>query len=61
MSFPVPLYERQLNIPEPDAGKGQGAVGISLNTFLASLASAAVIFTIEGILFLLVRERLPRI
>jgi hypothetical protein len=61
MSLPVPLYQRQLNIPDPQAGKGQETVGISLNTFLASLASAAVVFTIEGILFLLVRERLPRI
>lgn len=43
------------------AGRGQNSQGISLTTFLVSLAGAAAIFGIECALFLLLKDKLKRI
>ncbi|KAL4878975.1 hypothetical protein BJY04DRAFT_194509 [Aspergillus karnatakaensis] len=42
-------------------GNGQAREGISIKTFLASLATAVVIFAIEFLLFLLLKGKLTRI
>lgn len=43
------------------AGKGQGSQGISLTTFLVSLAGAAIIFGVECALFILLKDKFKRI
>jgi hypothetical protein len=43
------------------AGKAQSDVGVSLNSFLASLAVAAAVFGVEYILFILIKNRFSRI
>ncbi|KAA8650441.1 hypothetical protein EYZ11_000824 [Aspergillus tanneri] len=42
-------------------GTGKQSEGISINTFLASLATAIIIFAVEVILFLLLKGKLTRI
>ncbi|KAI9824922.1 MAG: hypothetical protein M1832_001527 [Thelocarpon impressellum] len=48
------------NALQDSAGKGQGQQGISLNSFLASLAAAAVIFAVEFLLFVVIKNNQPR-
>jgi calcium permeable stress-gated cation channel len=43
------------------AGKAQENAGVSLNSFLASLAVAAAVFGVEFLLFLLIKNRFSRI
>ncbi|KAH0542935.1 hypothetical protein FGG08_002704 [Glutinoglossum americanum] len=43
------------------AGKAQGDSGLSLNSFLASLAVAAAVFGVESILFILIKNKFSRI
>ncbi|EGE00936.1 hypothetical protein TESG_08223 [Trichophyton tonsurans CBS 112818] len=49
------------NAIESQHGLGQRTVGISIPTFLASLGAAATIFSIEFVIFLLVRSKLTRV
>lgn len=44
-----------------DDGKAQGLEGISLETFLASLSVAAIVFAVEVLLFILLRKKLKRV
>ncbi|KAE8383411.1 hypothetical protein BDV26DRAFT_138621 [Aspergillus bertholletiae] len=46
---------------EHAGGTGQKSAGIPINTFLASLATAIVIFAVEFLLFLLLKSKLTRI
>ncbi|KAL3480713.1 hypothetical protein BJX99DRAFT_220132 [Aspergillus californicus] len=46
---------------ENAGGKGQRTEGISIKTFLASLAAAIIIFAIEFLLFMLLKGKLTRI
>ncbi|KAL2843223.1 hypothetical protein BJX68DRAFT_156882 [Aspergillus pseudodeflectus] len=46
---------------EHAGGNGQKTEGISIKTFVASLATAIIIFTIEFLLFLLLKGKLTRI
>ncbi|KAF7624480.1 hypothetical protein AFLA_008185 [Aspergillus flavus NRRL3357] len=46
---------------EHAGGAGQKSEGIAINTFLASLATAIVIFAVEFLLFLLLKSKLIRI
>ncbi|EIT78590.1 hypothetical protein BDV35DRAFT_347459 [Aspergillus flavus] len=46
---------------EHAGGAGQKSEGIAINTFLASLATAIVIFAVEFLLFLLLKSKLTRI
>lgn len=41
--------------------KGDGDQGISVSTFLASLATGAIVFAIEALLFLMLKGNLRRI
>ncbi|KZF22423.1 DUF221-domain-containing protein [Xylona heveae TC161] len=43
------------------AGKGQGSQGISLNSFLASVAVSAIVFGAEFLVFVLLKNKLVRI
>lgn len=43
------------------AKKATATEGISLNSFFASLAAAAIIFVVQFLLFLSLKNRLPRI
>lgn len=43
------------------AGSAQGSEGISLETFLSSLAVAAAVFGAEVLLFVLLRTKLQRV
>lgn len=43
------------------AGKAQSSQGISLTTFLVSLAGAAAIFGVECALFILLKDKFKRI
>lgn len=43
------------------AGKGQDSQGISLTTFLVSLAGASAIFGVEFAAFILLKNKLKRI
>lgn len=43
------------------AGKAQESQGISLTTFLVSLAGAAAIFGVECALFILLKDKFKRI
>lgn len=42
-------------------GSGQSSQGISIQTFLASLATAVVVFAVEFLLFLVIKGKLTRI
>lgn len=42
-------------------GHGRTAEGISIQTFVASLATAMVVFAVEFLLFLLLKGKLTRI
>lgn len=44
-----------------DSSKGQEDQGISVSTFLASLATGAVVFALESLLFLALKGNLRRI
>lgn len=46
---------------EHAGGTGKQREGIGINTFLASLATAIVIFAVEFLLFLLLKGKLTRI
>ncbi|KNG89489.1 hypothetical protein ANOM_002241 [Aspergillus nomiae NRRL 13137] len=46
---------------EHAGGTGQKSAGIPINTFLASLATAIVIFAVQFLLFLLLKSKLTRI
>ncbi|KAL4958518.1 hypothetical protein BDW69DRAFT_418 [Aspergillus filifer] len=46
---------------EHAGGKGQSREGISIKTFVASLAAAIIIFAVEFLLFLLLKGKLTRI
>ncbi|KAF7585402.1 hypothetical protein BBP40_011023 [Aspergillus hancockii] len=46
---------------EHAGGTGHKSEGISINTFLASLATAIVIFAVEFLLFLLLKSKLTRV
>lgn len=46
---------------DAQSGTGHRASGISISTFLASLAAAIVVFTVEFLLFLLLKGKLTRI
>ena len=42
-------------------GKGQARAGVNLKTFVASLATAVVTFSIQFLLFLILKSKLTRI
>ncbi|KAJ5170142.1 uncharacterized protein N7500_002925 [Penicillium coprophilum] len=46
---------------EHTGGQGRTAEGVSISTFLASLATAVVVFVVEFLLFLLLKGKLTRI
>jgi calcium permeable stress-gated cation channel len=46
---------------DSSSGSGQRSQGISLKSFLASLAAAVAIFAIEVLLFLILKGKLTRI
>jgi hypothetical protein len=46
---------------EHSGGHGRTAEGVSISTFLASLATAIVVFVVEFLLFLLLKGKLTRI
>jgi len=46
---------------EHTGGHGRIAEGVSISTFLASLATAIVVFVVEFLLFLLLKGKLSRI
>ncbi|KAJ5151235.1 uncharacterized protein N7482_010487 [Penicillium canariense] len=46
---------------ESTGGKGQTAQGVSIKTFVASLATAIVVFAVEFLLFILLKGKLTRI
>ncbi len=46
---------------EHAGGKGQAREGITIKTFIASLAAALIIFAVEFFLFLLLKGKLTRI
>lgn len=46
---------------EHAGGTGQKSEGVTIDTFLASLATAVVIFAVEFLLFLLLKSKLTRI
>jgi hypothetical protein len=46
---------------DSQSGTGQRAAGISISTFVASLAAAIVVFTVEFLLFLALKGKLTRI
>lgn len=46
---------------EHAGGTGKNKEGISIGTFLASLATALVVFAIEFLLFMLLKGKLTRI
>lgn len=46
---------------EHAGGTGQKNEGVSISTFLASLATAIVIFAVEFLLFLVLKGKLTRI
>lgn len=46
---------------EHAGGTGKKNAGVSISTFLASLATAIVIFAVEFLLFLILKGKLTRI
>lgn len=46
---------------EKAGGTGKKNEGVSISTFLASLATAIVVFAVEFLLFLLLKGKLTRI
>lgn len=46
---------------EHAGGSGKADSGISIQTFLASLATAIIVFVVEFLLFLLLKGKLTRI
>lgn len=42
-------------------GRGRTAEGVSIQTFVASLATAMIVFAVELLLFLLLKGKLTRI
>jgi hypothetical protein len=46
---------------EHSGGHGKTAQGVSISVFLASLATAIIVFVIEFLLFLLLKGKLTRI
>ena len=42
-------------------GEGQAREGVGVKTFLASLATAAVIFSVQFLLFLVLKSKFTRI
>lgn len=46
---------------EHAGGTGQKNEGVSISTFLASLATAIIIFAVEFLLFLVLKGKLTRI
>ena len=55
---------RSSNVTEAvakSAGKGQSEEGMSLESFLASLAVAAAVFGAEVLIFVLIRTKLQRV
>lgn len=43
------------------AGKAQSQEGVSLETFIASLAVSAVVFGVEFLVFIVIRKKLRRV
>lgn len=46
---------------EHTGGHGRTAEGVSIQTFVASLATAMIVFAVEFLLFLLLKSKLTRI
>lgn len=46
---------------EHTGGHGRTAEGVSIQTFVASLATAMIVFAVEFLLFLLFKSKLTRI
>jgi hypothetical protein len=46
---------------EHAGGNGQRSEGVSIQTFLASLATAVIVFAVEFLLFLLLKGKLTRV
>lgn len=46
---------------DSQGGAGQKTAGISISTFLASLATAVIIFAVEFLLFVVLKGKLTRI
>lgn len=46
---------------EHTGGHGKTPVGVSIKTFVASLATAIIVFVVEFLLFLLLKGKLTRI
>ena len=62
MSSPSPTPTDPTKVGIDDgAGQAQAQEGVSLETFLASLSVAAVVFGVQLLLFILVRKRMQRI
>ena len=62
----IPLRKRAMSSGLDSAlqdagGKGQGHEGVSLKTFLASLTTACVTFSVQFLLFLILKGKLTRI
>ncbi|KAF8456791.1 hypothetical protein BDZ91DRAFT_525406 [Kalaharituber pfeilii] len=47
--------------PNADTGSAQKSEGVSLESFLASLSVAAIVFGVEVVVFILIRKRMARI
>lgn len=54
----TPGWEQAL---EHTGGHGRKAEGVSISTFLSSLATAIIVFVVEFILFILLKGKLSRI
>jgi calcium permeable stress-gated cation channel len=46
---------------DSSSGSGQRSQGMSLKTFLASLATALIVFAVQVLLFLALKSKLTRI
>lgn len=46
---------------DQQSGTGQRSSGISISTFLASLATAIIVFAVEFVIFLILKSKLTRI
>lgn len=58
---PVPKPSSVGDALDAQNGTGQRATGISLSTFIASLAAALAAFAVEFLLFLFLKGKLTRI
>ena len=60
-SSATPTPSKKPDLFEEGAGAAQDKQGISLETFLASLAVAAIVFAVQVVAFVLIRKKLTRV